>query len=194
MTNSPHSLLEAARCGNTSEVRRLVKDFSPNDTFEPLLQSAQNGHIECVKLLADSSKYLNNDALCLAAKNGHTQCVEYLIPISMPHDMQNKALREACYKGHLECVQLLIPVSDFSENNDPAGALGAAVVGGHHDCMEAVYDLCDAERELNNMKKQYTEDMWGMLEQYHHHRVSQQQKEVLLDSVSTSLVQRLRKI
>lgn len=194
MTNTTNLLLEAATCGNILEVRRLLQNTSSNDTFEPLIQAAKAGHLECVKLLVDRSKYLNNDALCVAAKNGHAQCVEYLIPISLPHDMQNKALREACYHGHVECVQLLIPVSNFSEHNDPAGALGAAVVGGHHDCMEAVYDFCDVERELNNMKNRYTEEMWGMLEQYHHHRQSQRQKNVLINHIAGSTVQCTKKM
>jgi len=194
MTNTTDLLLEAAKSGHTSEVQRLVQKANPNDTFEPLIHAAKGGHLECVKLLVDRSKYLNNDALCVAAKNGHAQCVEYLIPISLPHDMQNKALREACYHGHVECAQLLIPVSDFSENNDPCGALAAAVVGGHHDCMEAVYDLCDAERELNNMKKQYTEELWGMLEQYHHYRKSHKQKSVLMNHIAGSSAQRTKKM
>lgn len=194
MTNTRQLLLEAAKFGNTPEVQRLVQNADINDTFEPLIQAAQGGHLECVKLLVDTSKYLNNDALCAAAKNGHAQCVEHLIPISLPHDMQNRALREACYHGHVECVQLLIPVSDFGEHNDPAGALGAAVVGGHHDCMEAVYDLCNAEQELNNMKKQYTEELWGMLDQYHQRRLSDQQKSVLMDHVAASTVQRIKKM
>jgi len=194
MTPQVNLLVEAAKCGNTSEVQRLVQDADLNDTFEPLIQAAQGGHLECVKLLVDRSKYLNNDALCFAAKNGHAQCVEYLIPMSVPYDMQNRALREACYHGHVECVQLLIPVSDFSEHNDPAGALGAAVVGGHHDCMEAVYDFCDAEKELYNMKKQYTQEMWGMLDQYHQYRLSQQQKDVLMENISISGAQRSKKM
>lgn len=196
MFNTASSLVQAAIQGNACEVRRLLQNtnLNLNDTFEPLIQAAKRGHLECVKLLVDPSKYLNNDALCEAAKNGHAQCVEYLIPISVPHDMQNRALREACYHGHVNCVQLLIPASDFGAHNDPAGALGAAVVGGHYDCMEAVYDLCEAEQELNNMKKQYTEEMWGMLEQYHHHRLSQQQKNVLIDNITISTVQRVKKM
>lgn len=194
MFNTASSLIEAATQGNACEVQRLLKKYPPYDTFPALLEASQNGHLDCVKLLVDTSKHLNNDALCIAAKNGHAHCVQHLIPLSTPHDFQNKALREACYHGHVECVQLLIPVSDFGEHNDPAGALAAAVVGGHHDCMEAVYDLCNAEQELNNMKEKFNEDMWGMLEQYHQHRKSQQQKSLLIDNITISTVQRAKKM
>lgn len=193
MTNAT-DLLKAAKSGNIFEVQRLVQDATPNDTFAALKIAAQEGDLECVKILVDPSKYLNTDALCLAAKNGHVQCVQYLIPFSIPHDVQNKALREACFAGHLECVKLLIPVSNFSAHMDPAGALAAAVVGGHHDCMEAVYDLCDAEEELNKMKATYNEDMWGLLDQYCQHRKSQQQKDILINAIAVSNNQRTKKM
>lgn len=192
MTSHVNLLVEAAKCGNASEVQRLLVNES--DTFLALMQAAQEGHLDCLKLLAAVSKHINSDALFIAAGNGHVECVEYLISVSSPSDARNKALRMACYHGHLECVQLLIPVSDFSELNDPGGALEAAVVGGNQDCMEAVYDFCDAEKELNNMKRQYTQEMWGMLDQYHQHLLSQQQKEVLMGNISISSAQRLKKM
>lgn len=196
MIDTANLFLEAAKCGAVLEVQRLLNDntHDDNDVFSALMRAAECGHLECVALLVSPSKYLNNEALCAAARLGHANCVEYLIPISLPHDRQNLALREACSKGYLECVKLLIPVSNFSEHMDPSAALAACVVGGHQDCMEVLYDWCDAEHELNNMKNRYTEEVWGMLERYHHHQLNQQQKNILMGHISHSIVQRLRKM
>ena len=48
------------------------------------MYAAENGHLECVKILAPLEKGMkdneDNTALMLAAERGHLECVKILVP------------------------------------------------------------------------------------------------------------------
>ena len=49
----------------------------------------------------------NNISLQRAAENGDLECVKLLLPVSDPKAMNSYALRWAAENGHVECVELL---------------------------------------------------------------------------------------
>lgn len=76
-----------------------------------LEHAADNGHLECVKLLSRVYDPRSNQsfALALAAGAGHADCLDFLIPLSDPAANFSTAISMAIDDGNAQCVDLLMP-------------------------------------------------------------------------------------
>lgn len=131
-------LVESAEKGNASNVLLfLERGANPiaNNSL-PLYWASENGHAECVRLLAPLSdpQARNSRSLARAAYNGHVECVRILIPFSDPQADNSGALGNAALNGHIECVKLLAPVSDPEAAE--SSALCQASANGHVECVK----------------------------------------------------------
>jgi len=108
-----------------------------------LEKAAENGHVECVKLLIPVSApdQDGSQALQIAAQNGHAECVRLLIPVSDMHECA--ALRAAAMHGHSKCVALLKDVSNLQANKD---ALVWAVGNNHIECVKMLIPIIDVQQ------------------------------------------------
>lgn len=175
ITQNTQLLVEAAKMGNTVEVKRLIPLSNPKlDGSLALHWAAINGHIECVELLIPVSDDItqptqkntvhvaaayeevgqtftlraNSLFLIEAARNGDSDEVARLIPISDLKATGNKSLQIAAQKGHVECVKLLIPVTNPKAKNNKA--LCEAANHGHSACVKFLIPVSDPKAD-NNM-------------------------------------------
>lgn len=105
----------AAQNGDAAHIEQLLLGAKKGETyFHALENAAENGHLECVRLILPfcPSKMKVTQALEKAAGAGHASCVSELIAHSAPKASESLALRRAVVSGNLKCVELLIPVSD----------------------------------------------------------------------------------
>jgi ankyrin repeat protein len=78
-------LIKAAKAGNLTLVKKLMRKGAPAHGNKALIQAAKHGHILCVQELIaagaqiDYADSKNNTALIWAAAKGHRSCVEALI-------------------------------------------------------------------------------------------------------------------
>ena len=111
-----------------------VSDPTDRDS-EALRLAAENGHVECAKLLLPVSdpKERDSQALRFAAHNGHAECVKLLLSVSDPRPEESEALRWAlrwaATYGHVECVRMLLAVSGLLGEID--GLLEEVFYRGH---------------------------------------------------------------
>ncbi|XP_045131400.1 poly [ADP-ribose] polymerase tankyrase-2-like isoform X2 [Portunus trituberculatus] len=123
LTELGKKLIEAARVGDTSQVRRLMAIGAPFASdgpigMNPLHLASQNGHYEtCERLLSagmnkDARNKVDKTPLHLAAMEGHTDIVHLLIKsganLNACDMLKMTALHWACDRGHTSIVRLLL--------------------------------------------------------------------------------------
>lgn len=123
LTELGKKLLEAAKVGDTSQVRRLMAIGAPFASDGPIGNSplhlaAQNGHYEtCDRLLSagmnkDARNKVDKTPLHLAATEGHTDIVHLLlrsgVNVNACDMLRMTALHWACDRGHTSIVRLLL--------------------------------------------------------------------------------------
>jgi hypothetical protein len=138
-------LRQAAAGGDLPALIQALEDGADakEDDSWALLEAAQNGHGECVKLLIPVSDPLARQSYALrwAAYGGCADCVKLLIPVSDPMEHESLALFEAARCGHVDCVRMLIAVSDPLARNSVA--LRWAAVKGQADCVALLLPASD---------------------------------------------------
>ncbi|KAK8407503.1 hypothetical protein O3P69_002210 [Scylla paramamosain] len=123
LTELGKKLIEAARVGDTNQVRRLMAIGAPFASdgpigMNPLHLASQNGHYEtCERLLSagmnkDARNKVDKTPLHLAAMEGHTDIVHLLIKsganVNACDMLKMTALHWACDRGHTSIVHLLL--------------------------------------------------------------------------------------
>ena len=68
--------------------------------------AAENGHIECLRLLLDAKAPIDPKATYWAASNGHLEFLRLLLDAKAPID--SGATYWAAYNGHVGCLRLLL--------------------------------------------------------------------------------------
>lgn len=127
------ALLIAARDGEMSEMRRLIKAGAPVDArdakrnlwFTPLSWAAYGGWNEgCAILLEAGAKQLldacGRSPLALASWSGHFECVKILATpqqAALPDDQGWTPLMRAAAGGRGPCARLLAPISNLAAAN-----------------------------------------------------------------------------
>lgn len=92
----------AARCGNLSVIRSA---YRPGNLHEPLVDAAEGGHLEALRLLHDLGETRYNEAMLVAACAGNLAIVEQL------YDWGGRAfnaLPHAAKNGHADVVKALL--------------------------------------------------------------------------------------
>ena len=192
MTALSDMLQEAAHNGDSAEVERLsyfvgLKSNMVGGGSQELWWAAEEGHVECVKLLIPvcDPKVDKSWALLAATRNGHTECVKLLISVSDPKADDSFALLVAAMHGHTDIVELLIPVSDpkaygslalhWGARNDHtecvkllipvsdpkalnSGALQAAALNGHNDIVDMLWNISDPQAALAVLCKHHADE------------------------------------
>ena len=102
-------LFEAAKDGDLSRVKRALAG-SDVDVEPALLVASQNGHLEVVKFLLDSSNknLVVKAPLSMASKMGHTEVVKLLLEHDPDGDSVSLANFVASEEGYTEIVELLL--------------------------------------------------------------------------------------
>lgn len=134
-------LIEAAAGGNTSEVARLTSNIrEPLDCARAIRWAANNGHLNCLKILINVHNPLSDisPALYLAAGQGHLDCVSHLLPLVDPLYKNSAAMVEAAGNGYTECLLLLVDVSDCAQHGYTA--LLESAKNGHIECAQILAD------------------------------------------------------
>lgn len=123
LTELGKKLIEAARIGDTNQVRILMGIGAPFASdgpigMNPLHLASQNGHYEtCERLLSagmnkDARNKVDKTPLHLAAMEGHTDIVHLLIKsganVNACDMLKMTALHWACDRGHTSIVRLLL--------------------------------------------------------------------------------------
>ena len=149
-------LLTHAKCNPN------LRDISGNT---PLYVASQNGDLECVKLIIETSVDLNmtnesnRTALHIACINGHKGIVEYLLT----HAKCNPEVRDingntplyvASQKGDLECVKLIIETSVDPDmtNESNRTALHIACINGHKGIVEYLLTHAKCNPKVRDIK------------------------------------------
>lgn len=122
----------AAMFGHLKCVNRLVRRVNQ---ARAVRLAYTYGHVPSSKNME-----INTKALVQAAQYGHAECVKLLVPVSDPKSDNSLALRVAAGHGYLECVKLLIPIS--CKESIPM-ALKQAMLYGRIDCVMEMLPLCD---------------------------------------------------
>lgn len=102
----------AAQAGYMADVQRFMALQLPQHVYNTALQAAaRNGQVDCVAALMEVTKN-HTDALIDAADHGHVECVRVLIPGSDPKANGSEALLCAALGGHVSCMDALYAVSN----------------------------------------------------------------------------------
>ena len=144
-------------------MRRVCKDCSTTSQRKrevQLLNSAVNGHMNCLRRTVNSGANVNinisSDVFCphtqntrlsytpltCAAEFGHAECIKFLVErgaaVNMPNTDGDTPLMIATEKGHVECVNILIEAGANVNiaNNYGYEALLDAVLNGHSKCTK----------------------------------------------------------
>uniref|UniRef100_A0A336L5G5 CSON003381 protein n=1 Tax=Culicoides sonorensis TaxID=179676 RepID=A0A336L5G5_CULSO len=144
--------LTLACCGGFLEVADyLIKHGADIElgASTPLMEAAQEGHIELVRFLLDNNANVHaqtqtgDTALAYACENGHTDVAEILLVYcaELEHESEGgrTPLMKACRAGHLCTVKFLLgrgaDVNRQTANNDHT-PLSLACAGGHQAVVE----------------------------------------------------------
>jgi len=109
--------------------------------------AAENGHLNCLKVLYKIGCGWNERTCAYASENGHLECLEYLYNNGCPWD-ENTCSRAAS-KGKLECLKYA------HENDCPWDRFTCeyAAENNHLNCLEyAICNGCDYEITYFNKK------------------------------------------
>lgn len=144
--------LTLACCGGFLEVADyLIKHGADIElgASTPLMEAAQEGHLELVKFLMESKADVHaqtqtgDTALTYACENGHTDVAEVLLYFGAELEHLSEGgrtpLMKACRAGHICTVKFLIQkgadVNRQTTNNDHT-PLSLACAGGHQQVVE----------------------------------------------------------
>ncbi|XP_067003505.2 ankyrin repeat domain-containing protein 17 isoform X3 [Anabrus simplex] len=144
--------LTLACCGGFTDVADfLIKAGADIElgASTPLMEAAQEGHLELVKYLLEASADVHattqtgDTALTYACENGHTDVADLLLQYGADLEHESEGgrtpLMKACRAGHLCTVQFLISkradVNRQTTNNDHT-PLSLACAGGHLAVVE----------------------------------------------------------
>ena len=145
LDNNDHTaLMEAARLGNASRVKELIKSESGRqnkDGYSALMYASIMDQLECAQILLPYEVGLTTDngwtALMLAAEMGNVRLVNELLPHEacyQDHDGYT-ALMIAAEEGHGDVVKLLIPKEAGMNDNQGGSALMRAASNGHSNIV-----------------------------------------------------------
>lgn len=151
------ALMFAAEAGQDGIVRMLLgKESTLRDSEgrTALYHAASNGHINCVKLLAELEARAQRHetkwtALMVAAYNGHETCVQELLnyEAGMRDNNSCTALMLAAQNGKLGSVKALLSIegqkttTNAYYKGEGCTALMMAAYYGHRECVEALLPI-----------------------------------------------------
>ncbi|TNJ28470.1 Ankyrin repeat protein 1 [Giardia muris] len=154
-------LIDAAKKGDVKRVRELLTESGKKDSQgkTALMYAAENGHIDCVQVLADEEAKMTSDerrtALMCAAKNGHVAIVEILR--DKEGGLQDidgwTALMSAAKHGHINCIELLLneaKVKTKKKVDSIRKGSTALIIATYYNKVEAVKILSSREREIKD--------------------------------------------
>lgn len=134
-------------------IRQATLENNPGD-IEQIIQEAADHNIsaECLRTYVRSARLhgrpqLDFLALRNAVQHDFSLCVEQLIKIASPSEV-NEALQLAANLGHVDSLRLLIPLADPKDRNSKA--LAQAVLHGHSECVDLLFDISDPQVVLKN--------------------------------------------
>jgi ankyrin repeat protein len=136
-----------------------LSDYS-DDSFNPLIVAAGNGHIRIVRHLLQYDSVIqnitifDNEALRLACINGHKEAVKLLLQYDnvLEHnvDKDNEALREAAINGHVEVIDILLEHQSIRDHITASEnwALRYAAKNGHTQVVRRLLEYDDVVLDL----------------------------------------------
>lgn len=195
ISKNNNDLLEAARDGQTDEVRRLIPISDPKSNDSAALYwAAANGHAECVELLVPVSDANSDEAspLFKSAQRGYQECVTLLLPATDP-TYYYRALDFAAMEGRTDCVKILMSVVNTDERSN---ALQIASWYSRHDVVDVLFEASAPDTALDILMQQYpnTPQYWHYLKDKVEVFNAQQQKQVLREEVGHSGISVVRKM
>ncbi|XP_038061254.1 ankyrin repeat domain-containing protein 17-like isoform X2 [Patiria miniata] len=148
--------LTLACCGGFLDVAKFLIDVGADIELgcsTPLMEAAQEGHVELVKFLLSKNANVRavtatgDTALTYACENGHTDVADVLLAAwaDLEHESEGgrTPLMKAARAGHLCTVQYLITkgaeVNRATSNNDHT-VLSLACAGGHLSVVELLLE------------------------------------------------------
>lgn len=147
-------LLEAAKRGETEEVRTLMSNGAPFTTdwlgTSPLHFSAQYGHYNTAEVLLragisrDARTKVDRTPLHVASQEGHVEIVNLLLQHSADIDARDMLkmtpLHWATEKGHIQVIEILLKAgADVTcENKFDRTALDIALINGRPDIVQII--------------------------------------------------------
>ena len=152
------ALLDAARRGNTEQVRTLLRrrvdpadvNYASHDGSTATIVAAENGHTATVAALAEAGAAVNAadttgwTPLHFAAVNGHAACARLLVQAGAMVDARERIgwtpLHMAAMNGRTECACALVEVGAALDavNKFLLGAVHVAARSGHADCTRTL--------------------------------------------------------
>ncbi|XP_053383795.1 GA-binding protein subunit beta-1-like [Mercenaria mercenaria] len=147
-------LLDAAKRGETDEVRTLMSNGAPFTTdwlgTSPLHFSAQYGHVGTAEVLLragisrDARTKVDRTPLHVAAQEGHVDIVNILLQHAADIDAKDMLkmtpLHWATEKGHLDVIEVLLKSgADMTcENKFEKTPLDIAIMNGRPDIVQTI--------------------------------------------------------
>lgn len=147
-------LLDAAKRGETDEVRTLMSNGAPFTTdwlgTSPLHFSAQYGHVATAEVLLragisrDARTKVDRTPLHVAAQEGHVDIVNILLQHAADIDAKDMLkmtpLHWATEKGHLDVIEVLLKSgADMTcENKFEKTPLDIAIMNGRPDIVQTI--------------------------------------------------------
>lgn len=147
-------LLDAAKRGETDEVRTLMSNGAPFTTdwlgTSPLHFSAQFGHVGTAEVLLragisrDARTKVDRTPLHVAAQEGHVDIVNILLQHAADIDARDMLkmtpLHWATEKGHLDVIEVLLKAgADMTcENKFEKTPMDIAIMNGRPDIVQAL--------------------------------------------------------